>query len=159
METLVFLAFPALAALIGMNGRAIAGWRCFACAAAALYLGVWLAPLWVGLLDFLPSEAEPYRLGAALLVTAAAVFAILFSAARAIAGNDDDFEFPPVTEKIVNVVCRAGFGIALAALLFTVCCMTIVLAPIPIWTLRLMRRNALSAFALPRNSGMPSRWR
>lgn len=124
METLVFWAFPVLAALIGLNRPALAGWRGFVCAAAALYLGVWIAPLWVGLLDFLPSEAEPYRFGAALLITSGVVFTLLFCAARAIMGDDDDFKFPTVAEKIFNVVCHAGFGIALAALLFTVCCTT-----------------------------------
>lgn len=124
METLVFWAFPAAAVLIGLKGRAIAGWRNFVCAAAALYLGIWIAPQWVGLLDFLPSAAEPYRLGAALLITSGAVFAALFCAARAIAGDDEDFQFPPVAEKIVNAVCRAGFGFALATLLFTLCCFT-----------------------------------
>ena len=124
METLVFWAFPLLAVLIGLNGRLMAGWRCFVSAAAALYLGVWVTPMWYGLLDFLPSEVEPYRIGAALLITFVAVFTLSFSAARAVAGDDDDFVFPDITEKIVNAVCRAGFGIALAALLFTVCCTT-----------------------------------
>ena len=38
--------------------------------------------------------------------------------------GDDDFDFPVVPERILNALCRAGFGIAVATLLFTLCAAT-----------------------------------
>jgi hypothetical protein len=122
METLIFWAFPAAAVLLGLKSKLMVGWQCFVSGMSAVYLGIWIAPLWYGLLDFLPSEAEPYRLGASMLFSAAVVFILMFSAAQFIIDGNNGFDFPPIMEKIVTAVCCAGFGIALGTLLFTVCC-------------------------------------
>lgn len=122
METLIFWAFPAVAVLLGIKNKLMVGWQCFVSGMSAVYLGVWIAPLWYGLLDFLPPEVEPYRLGAAILFSAMVIFVLMFSASQVIIDGNNGFDFPPIMEKIVNSVCCAGFGIALGTLLFTVCC-------------------------------------
>ena len=123
METLLFWTLPVLAALIGLKGRLMTGWRLFSCAASALYIGVWITPSWYKLLDFLPKGAAGYRVGIAVAVGFAAVFAILFCASRALAGGDD-FCFPVVPARVLNFFCRFGFGAVLSTLLFTLCAVT-----------------------------------
>ena len=124
METLLFWLPPALFALIGLKGRLMTGWRLFFCGFAALYVGVWITPSWYKLLDFLPAAANGYRVGIAVAAGFAAVFALLYCSSRALAGSDDDFEFPVVPARVLNFVCRFGFGAVLSALLFTLCATT-----------------------------------
>ena len=122
METLLFWTLPVLAALIGLKGRLIVGWRLFFAAATALYAGFWLAPKWWNLLDFLPPEAEPYRNGAATAAGVVALFAALYFGAKAIAMCDDEaFVFPAIPERLLNALCRFGFGVCLSTFLMLLC--------------------------------------
>ena len=125
MEILLFWLVPVLTALIGLKARLMTAWRLFFCSAAALYVGVWLAPSWYELLDFFPDGGESWRIGVAIAVGFAAVFALLFCSSRALAGGgDDNFCFPRVPERIFNTVCWFGFGVTLSTVLFTLCAMT-----------------------------------
>ena len=124
METLLFWTLPVVAALIGLKGRMMMGWRLFSASIVALYIGVWGAPMWWGLLDFFPSEIVPYRNAIAILISVTALFAILFKAAAAIAplSHDELFMFPQLPKAVLNVLFHFGFGVALSALLFVLCC-------------------------------------
>jgi len=126
METLIFWALPVLLTLIGLKKPLVTGWKLLLSAATALYLGLWLAPAWWGLLDFFPAEAEPYRKGVAVALGCVALFILLYQIARAqLQGGDDDaFVFPVVPERILNALCRFGFGICVSAFLMTLCCAT-----------------------------------
>ena len=126
METLLFWALPVIMVLAGFKGGMMGAWRLFFASMTALYVGVWIAPAWWGLLDFLPAEAVPYRNAAAVLAGVAALFAILYKSATAItpASRDETFVFPRPLERILNVVFRFGFGAALSTLVFVLCCST-----------------------------------
>ena len=125
METLLFWVPPALLVLLGLKGKLMTGWRLFVCGGLALYLGVWVAPGWSGLLDFLPAEAEPFRMGMAILSGTLVFFCILFAASRGLAQRkDDEFTFPRVPEWIINALCRMCFGIFLSTFAFLLCAAT-----------------------------------
>ena len=126
MEILLFWALPVIVVLVGLKGQLMVAWRlCFA-SLIAVYVGVWAAPAWWGLLDFLPPEAVPYRNAFAVLVSAAALFVILYKSATAIApaSHDEIFVFPKPAERVLNVLFRLVFGIAVSTLLFVLCCAT-----------------------------------
>lgn len=126
METLLFWSVPAIVMLIGLKGEMMSAWRlCFA-STFALYVGVWIAPAWWGLLDFLPDEMVPYRNALAISVTVAALFLGLYKAATAIApaSHDGTFGFPPALKRILNVLFRFVFGVALSTFIFVLCCAT-----------------------------------
>ena len=126
METLLFWALPVILVLSGLKGKLMVAWRlCFA-SMVAVYIGVWGAPAWWGLLDFLPSEVVPYRNALAMLVSVAALFAILYKSATAIApaSHDEIFVFPKAAERVLNVFFRFVFGIAVSTLLFVFCSAT-----------------------------------
>ena len=122
METLLFWALPVIVALAGLKGNLMPAWRlCFA-SVVAVYVGVWAAPAWWGLLDFLPPEAEPYRNGAATAAGVVALFAALYFGAKAIAMCDDEaFVFPAIPERLLNALCRFGFGVCLSTFLMLLC--------------------------------------
>ena len=126
METLLFWAVPIIVVLISTKSSLMNAWRlCFA-STVSLYVGVWIAPAWWGLLDFLPTVLVPYRNMMALLISVAAIFAALYQCATAITptSRDDTFVFPKPTEQIFNVLFRFVFGVALSTFLFVLCCAT-----------------------------------
>ena len=138
METLLFWTLPVLAVVLGLKGRFILGWRLFLCSATALYAGVWLAPAWWQLLDFLPAEAEAYRKGIAVLAGCVVLFALLYYAAKAgVRCGDEDLNFPAIPAKVLNALCRFGFGVCVSTLLMLLCAMT---------PLRLFMRNDGAGF-------------
>ncbi len=125
METLLFWTLPVLLTLLGLKRPMLTGWRLFLCMATSLYAGVWIAPAWYGLLDFLPPEVEPYRMGAAVAAGVFALFALLWETAKALAPGDDDLLiFPEAPARVLNVLFRFGFGVLLTTLLLTICCST-----------------------------------
>ena len=126
METLLFWSLPVIVMLIGLKGEMMTAWRwCFA-STAALYVGVWGAPAWWGLLDFLPDGMVAYRNALAILVTAAAVFLILYKTSTAISptSHDETYTFPKPAERILNALFRLVTGFALSTLIFVLCCTT-----------------------------------
>ena len=126
METLLFWALPIITALVGLKCRMMTGWRLFLSSMLALYVGVWCAPMWWGLLDFLPAALVPYRNAVAISISVIALFAVLYKTSTAIAptSHDETYVFPPLPEKILNVVFHFGFGCALSTFLFVLCCAT-----------------------------------
>ena len=126
METLLFWTLPVILALVGIKGGMMVAWRLCFSSVTALYLGVWIAPAWWGLLDFLPPEAVPYRNAFAVLFSVAALFGILYKSATAItpSSHDETFVFPKPAERILNVFFRFVFGIAVSTLIFVLCCAT-----------------------------------
>lgn len=126
METLLFWALPITAALVGLKSRMMTGWRLFLSSMIALYVGVWCAPAWWGLLDFLPAELVPYRKALAISVSAVALFVILYktSTALAPASHNETYVFPKLPEMFLNVCFHFGFGLALSTFAFVLCCAT-----------------------------------
>ena len=124
METLLFWTLPVIAALIGLKSRMMMGWRLFSASIVALYIGVWVAPMWWGLLDFFPTAIVPYRNAIAILLSVTALFAVLYKASAAIAprSHDELFVFPKLPEMVLNVLFHFGFGFALSAFIFVLCC-------------------------------------
>lgn len=138
METLLFWTLPVLAVLTGLKGRFIVGWRLFLCSGTALYAGVWLAPEWWSLLDFLPPELDAYRNGFAVAAGCVAFFAVLYPTAKALSRCDDDaFVFPGFPARVLNALCRFGFGACVSTLLMLLCAAT---------PLRMHTRNNGSGF-------------
>ena len=73
-----------------------------------------------------PPEAVSYRNALAVLFSVAALFGILYKSATAIApaSHDELFVFPKPAERILNVLFRLVFGIAVSTLIFVLCCAT-----------------------------------
>lgn len=138
MEKLIFWIVPLILLAIGFKRPLLSAWKDFVCAAFALYIGVWAAPLWWGLLDFLPPALVPYRNAMAIAVDFVVLFSVLCIGAKGLC--PDGYEgvvFPSVPERIFSALAGFGTGICLMTFLMVLCCAS---------PLRLMTRNDGNGF-------------